>query len=111
MKKLAILLLAAAVFLCSCGSADIVVRSDMRGAKTTDFGTATKAPPETDGEGMFTVVINRSSGVFHISGDCYSAGIMKEENRLIKKYADVAQAVSDGYKPCGVCAKEYIKEN
>lgn len=111
MKKLVILLLAATVLLCSCGSADIIVRSDMRGAKTVDYEDEKKTPPETDGEGMLTVTVNRSSGVFHVSADCYGAVTMKEENRIEKKYANIAQAISDGYKPCGICAKEYVKEN
>ena len=80
-KTFSIFLLVAALFLCSCEKADIVIRTDLDGAKTTDFTETTEAPVQTDAEGKYTVVLNKSSGVFHVSQDCYHAKIMKEENR------------------------------
>ena len=111
-KTFSIFLLVAALFLCSCEKADIVIRTDLDGAKTTDFTETTEAPVQTDAEGKYTVVMNKSSGVFLVSQDCYHAKIMKEENRQIIKTDDISTLISEGYRPCGVCSDEYLdKEN
>lgn len=111
-KTVFVFILLAALLLCSCEKADIVIRTDMSGAKTTDFTETTETQVQTDAEGKYTVVLNKSSGVFHVSQDCYHAKIMKEENRQIIKTDDISTLVADGYRPCGICSGEYInKEN
>lgn len=109
MKKTFLAFILSATFLlCSCEKADIVIRTDLDGAKTTDFTETTEAPVQTDAEGKYTVVLNKSSGVFHVSQNCYHAKIMKEENRQTVKTDDISTLISDGYRPCGVCSGEYI---
>lgn len=98
------------LLLCSCGKADIIIRTDMSGAKTTDYPaeTTTEAVFETDESGNISAVLNKSSGVFHLSQDCYHAKRMKEENRQIIKAADIGDFIGKGYKPCGVCSAKYF---
>ena len=88
MKRFAFFaVLLALLLLCSCGKADIIIRTDMSGAKTTDYPaeTTTEAVFETDESGNISAVLNKSSGVFHLSQDCYHAKRMKEENRQKKR--------------------------
>ena len=82
----------------------------MSGAKTTDYPaeTTTEAVFETDESGNISAVLNKSSGVFHLSQDCYHAKRMKEENRQIIKAADIGDFIGKGYKPCGVCSAKYF---
>ena len=63
---------------------------------------------ETDESGNISAVLNKSSGVFHLSQDCYHAKRMKEENRQIIKAADIGDFIGKGYKPCGVCSAKYF---
>ena len=86
------------------------VRTDLSDASILEFHTETKQPYMTDDEGNYIIILNKSSGIFHISEDCYSASIIKDENREIVKVNDFAQALDRGLKPCGVCAKKYITE-
>ncbi|MEI3152864.1 MAG: hypothetical protein V8S82_04375 [Eubacteriales bacterium] len=69
MKRLAFFgLLLAILLLCSCRKADIIIRTDMSGAKTTDYPAETTASAlVTDESGSVTAVLNKSSGVFHLS--------------------------------------------
>lgn len=101
------------MLLCSCGKADIIIRTDMSGAKTTDYPAETTASAlVTDESGSVTAVLNKSSGVFHLSHDCYHARRMKEENRQIITASDIENFIKEGYKPCGLCSAEYYyKEN
>ena len=114
MKRFAFFgLLLAILLLCSCRKADIIIRTDMSGAKTTDYPAETTASAlVTDESGSVTAVLNKSSGVFHLSHDCYHARRMKEENQPIIPAPDIENFIKEGYKPCGVCSAEYYyKEN
>ena len=103
MKRFAFFaVLLALLLLCSCGKADIIIRTDMSGAKTTE------AVFETDESGNISAVLNKSSGVFHLSHDCYHAKRMKEENKQIITAADIGDFIGEGYKPCGVCSAKYF---
>ena len=76
----------------------------MSGAKTTDYPaeTTTEAVFETDESGNISAVLNKSSGVFHLSQDCYHAKRMKEENK--RYYNGTRESVIGmGYRPCGNC--------
>lgn len=103
MKKLICFLILTAVIFCavSCGDADIVIRT-----KTLPMTSTEKAAAEISN----VIIVNRVSGVFHISNTCSGAASMKEENRLELEYGNIADAISDGYKPCGICAKMYKTE-
>lgn len=110
MKKLICILTVLCFLLCSCGRADVKVRTDLSDAEIMEFHTETKQPYSLDEGGKYIVILNKASGIFHISEDCHSASIIKDENKEIIKANDFAQMLEEGYKPCGVCAKKYITE-
>ena len=98
------------MILCSCGRTDVKVRTDLSNANVMEFHAETKQPFTIDENGNYIVILNKSSGVFHISEDCYSASVIKEENRAVLKTDDISKLIADGYKPCGACAKKYLTE-
>ena len=99
MKKLLFALIAsAAVLLSSCAEADVTVLRGESGAAGNRF-------PEKGSATALTV--NISSGTFHLDGKCRYAEKMKEENKKIIYYSEVADALADGYEPCSACAHEY----
>lgn len=111
MKKFAFFaMLLTLLLLCSCRKADIIIRTDMSGAKTTDYPAETTSATvfETDENGNVSAVLNKSSGVFHLSHDCYHAKRMKEENKQIITAADIGDFIGEGYKPCGACSAKYF---
>ena len=110
MKKLICIFAVLCLLLCSCGRADVKVRTDLSSANIMEFHTETKQPFTIDENGEYVIILNVSSGVFHISDDCYSASVIKEENRTILKTNDISRLIAAGYRPCGVCAKKYITE-
>ncbi|MBO5023923.1 MAG: hypothetical protein J6D11_06415 [Clostridia bacterium] len=93
------LLVVAALLLCSCTDADIVI-SHESGAKAQ----STQVMQETE---KFSLTVNISTGTFHLSENCRYAEKTKEENKKIILYSDVQTAIEDGYTPCSVCAGEY----
>jgi hypothetical protein len=91
----AALILSAAMLLCSCTAADIIVSAseDVKNRFPQDGG--------------ISLTVNISSGTFHIDGNCRYAVKIKEENRKIIYYSEIKMALADGYKPCSACAAEY----
>lgn len=113
--KMKFLCLAVTFMMCAvftaCTSADIIIRTDLEGARITETSQTTEKTPDKDTNGKYTLIINKSSGTFHVSGECYHASVMKDENKIIVKYDEISDAIADGYKPCGSCAKIYITED
>lgn len=111
MKKyafvVAVLLLLAATS--SCGTqSDIVIHTDKR--VQTSSTESTELPNEPD-EDRLSVVINKSSKVFHLDHDCIYASRMSEENRLEIEVVDVEYLTEHGYTACGKCSAEYKQNN
>lgn len=55
---------------------------------------------------QITVIINKSSKVFHVSSSCSAVKRMSAKNKGTMK-GTVNQIKAAGYKPCGICAKKY----
>ena len=55
---------------------------------------------------QITVIINKSSKVFHVSSSCSAVKRMSAKNKGTMK-GTVSQIKAAGYKPCGICAKKY----
>lgn len=55
---------------------------------------------------QITVIVNKSSKVFHISSSCSAVKRMSEKNKGTMK-GTVSQIKAAGYRPCGICAKKY----
>lgn len=55
---------------------------------------------------QLTVIVNKSSKVFHVSSSCSAVKRMSDKNKGTMK-GTVKQIKSAGYKPCGICAKQY----
>ena len=88
----------AMMILTSCTDADVVIK---HGESAADH-----CFPE---EGSVSVIINISSGTFHLDENCRYVVGMKEENKKIILFGDAVQAVEAGIKPCSGCADEYKK--
>lgn len=82
----------------SCTDADVVINGGESNIKS-NF-------PE---EGSASVIINISSGTFHLDEECRYVAGMKEENKKIVTFGDVSEALKMGLKPCSGCAEEYKK--
>ena len=67
----------------------------------TPVPTATPAPPPREEAAEVTYVLNTNTRRFH-RPDCPSVRDMKEKNRR-DFTGDRADAVAQGYKPCGRC--------
>lgn len=57
-------------------------------------------------EGRLTVLINKSSGKYHLDVSCVYAVRMAEENRLLIEVPDVEYLSEHGYEPCSRCSDE-----
>lgn len=59
----------------------------------------------------YLVIINVSSGIFHVNPDCSSVKSMKESNRLEYPTDDPAELIARGHKPCGRCSKAWREDS
>lgn len=110
MKKLAFVVTALLLLtlLSSCGTqSDIVIHTDTR---VQTSATESTELPNVSGEDRLSVVINKSSKVFHLDRDCIYASRMSEENRLEIEVMDIEYLTEHGYTACGKCSAEY-KQN
>ena len=102
-KTLAFLAFICIIFICtafcSCSDADIIV----------SYGENKNSESIAEGmlDGEVALLINISSGTFHLDEKCGYAANIKEENKKTLLYSDVRMAVEDGYTPCSACAGEY----
>lgn len=83
--------------LCSCVSADIVISGEAYESSATS----------TNHNDTTALIVNISSGTFHLDENCRYVLKTKEENKKIIFYPDVQTAMEDGYTPCSACAGEY----
>jgi Adenosine deaminase len=69
-------------------------------ARETNRGLWGLKVPSADGNEETSYVLNTNSKVFH-RPNCASVGKINPKNRIA--YKNRANAVKDGYKPCGNC--------
>lgn len=68
--------------------------------------SSAKSAVPSNASQQITVIVNKSSKVFHVSSSCSAVKRMAEKNKGTVK-GTVAQIKTAGYKPCGICAKKY----
>jgi hypothetical protein len=85
------------LLLCSCVGADIVIS----GSADKSSATSMNCNDTT------ALIVNISTGTFHLDENCRYVLKTKEENKKIIFYPDVQTAMEDGYTPCSVCTGEY----
>lgn len=94
--------------LVSCAdSGDIVIHTQEHSFQQTEESTSLS----TVRENGITVLINKSSMVFHLMPDCVYASRMSEKNRLEIEVESVEYLLGHGYTPCARCSGEYKQNN
>lgn len=68
--------------------------------------TAVTASVASAQDTSVSVVINTSSGKYHLDENCSGVKNMKPENRLDRRFQSIDVILAAGYTPCGICSKD-----
>lgn len=71
----------------------------------SDWSAVRSAIPDVNAK-QIAVIVNKSSKVFHVSSSCSAVKRMSDKNKGTMK-GTISQIKAAGYKPCGICAKQY----
>ena len=82
------------------------VKVNGKGTAFLSPASAVKTAVPASTSNQITVIVNKSSKVFHVSASCSAVKRMSDKNKGTMK-GTVSQIKASGYKPCGICAKKY----